>query len=174
MKHLLFLFASFSFMGVAFSQDNYPVPPSTPNQLFYIQHSNNHNTYVYDVNMHNGNIVSADPISVYRIMYTEGGEKKELTRIQRKLAYGTILLESQPNLFKLRLEADPRMSFYLTTIKGNIRAYVILNQQKIYLDKLFVQLKPSLLNTNTEVEYVLFYGKNYQTDEAVIEKMVFD
>jgi hypothetical protein len=44
----MFLFA---FSG--YSQ-NYPEPAKTPTRLFYIQHSDNHNTYVYDANIKAG------------------------------------------------------------------------------------------------------------------------
>jgi hypothetical protein len=71
--------------------------------LFYIQHSDNHNTYVYDANIKAGIIDSSQPINAYRIVYTKKWYKKPLSRLQKKLAYGMILLDSKPNLFKLRL-----------------------------------------------------------------------
>jgi hypothetical protein len=36
------------------------------NRLFYIQHSDNHNTYVYDANIKAGIIDSSQPINAYR------------------------------------------------------------------------------------------------------------
>jgi hypothetical protein len=43
--------------------------------LFYIQHSDNHNTYVYDANIKAGIIDSSQPINAYRIVYTKNGIK---------------------------------------------------------------------------------------------------
>jgi hypothetical protein len=40
-------------------------------RLFYIQHSDNHNTYVYDANIKAGIIDSSQPINAYRIVYTK-------------------------------------------------------------------------------------------------------
>jgi hypothetical protein len=45
-------------------------------RLFYIQHSDNHNTYVYDANIKAGIIDSSQPINTYRIVYTQNGIKK--------------------------------------------------------------------------------------------------
>jgi hypothetical protein len=43
MKKLLTVLLLF-FMATAFTQQGYPVPPAGKYRLFYIQHSNNHNT----------------------------------------------------------------------------------------------------------------------------------
>jgi hypothetical protein len=51
-------------------------------RLFYIQHSDNHNTYVYDANIKAGIIDSSQPINTYRIVYTQNGIKP-LSRLQK-------------------------------------------------------------------------------------------
>jgi hypothetical protein len=48
-----------------------PRTSNTPTRLFYIQHSDNHNTYVYDANIKAGIIDSSQPINTYRIVYTQ-------------------------------------------------------------------------------------------------------
>jgi hypothetical protein len=51
------------------------LPRTSKTQLFYIQHSDNHNTYVYDANIKAGIIDSSQPINTYRIVYTQNGIK---------------------------------------------------------------------------------------------------
>jgi hypothetical protein len=172
MKIILSFFMISFCLFSGYSQNDYPEPAKTTTRLFYIQHSNNHNTYVYDANIKGAIIDSSQPINEYRIIYTENGIKKPLSRIQKKLAYGMILLESQPNLFKLRLAATKLLYFYLNNNENErARIYVIVNEHKMYLDKMFIQLKNGILGINVKVEYVLFYGEDYYSDKPVIEKV---
>jgi hypothetical protein len=52
-----------------------------------------------------------------------------------------ILLDSKPNLFKLRLASEKNI-FYLNYDESEgARIYVTVNKHKMYLDKMFLQLK---------------------------------
>ncbi len=173
MKIILSFYLIFFCLFSGYSQNDYPEPAKTTTRLFYIQHSNNQNTYVYDANIKGEIIDSSQPINEYRIVYTENGIKKPLSRIQKKLAYGMILLESEPNLFKLRLAATKIIYFYLNYDESEgARIYVTVNKHKMYLDKMFIQLKDGIMGINVKVEYVLFYGEDYDSDKPVIEKVV--
>ncbi len=171
LSFLLIFFCLFS----GYSQNDYPEPARTTTRLFYIQHSNNHNTYVYDANLKGEVIDPSQPINEYRIVYTENGIKKPLTRIQKKFGYGMILLESQHNLFKLRLAATKIIYFYLNyDEREGARIYVTVNNHKMYLDRMFIQLKEGILGINVKVEYVLFYGEDYNSENPVKEKVVVE
>lgn len=165
------IIALFSFCTVS-AQNNYPTPKKTANQLFYIQHSNNHNTYVYDYNLENGRLSISKPINEYRIAYTENGARQELTTIQRKLAYGITVLESTPNLLTFRIAATDKVLLYLE-LKNNSKPmiYVNVNQCKMYLNKMFVQLKDGVFSTSIDVDYILFYGFDSVKGEEIIEKV---
>jgi len=155
-----------------YSQSDYPKPPHTATRLFYIQHSNNHNTYVYDANLKGGIMDSTQLINEYRIIYTRNGIKKPLSAIQRKLAYGMILLDTKPDLFKLRLAATNKISFYLVHDESaRARIFVTVNEHKMYLDRMFVQLKEGFLGIINKVDYVLFYGEDYNSGQPVLEKV---
>jgi hypothetical protein len=168
---IFLFFCSYS----CFSQSNYPEPTKTAARLFYIQHSNNHNTYVYDANIKGGTIDSSEPINEYQIVYTEKGIHKPLSSIQKRLAYGMILEESQPNLFKLHLAASEKIYFYLTYNESEgARVYVTVNKHKMYLDKMFVQLKEGLLGLKAKAEYVLFFGKDYNSGKPITEKIIIE
>jgi hypothetical protein len=57
-----------------------------------------------------GIIDSSQPINTYRIVYTQNGIKN-LVKVTKKFAYGMILLDSKPNLFKLRLASKKKNIF---------------------------------------------------------------
>jgi len=171
MKIILSFFLMFICLFSGYSQNDYPEPAKTPTRLFYIQHSDNPNTYVYDANIKAGIIDLSQPINAYRIVYTKNGIKKPLSRLQKKLAYGMILLDSKPNLFKLRLASGKKILFYLNYDESEgARIYVTVNKHKMYLDKMFIQLKNGIFGINLGFEYVLFYGKDYTSGKPVIEK----
>lgn len=130
---------------------------------------------MYDANIKGGIIDSSQPINEYQIVYTEKGIQKPLSRIQKKLAYGMVIQESKPNLFKLHLAASEKIYFYLNyNESAGARIYVTVNNQKMYLDKMFVQLKEGLLGLKAKAEYVLFFGKNYDSGKPITEKIILE
>jgi hypothetical protein len=69
-----------------------------------------------------------------------------------------ILLDSKPNLFKLRL-ASAKNIFYLKYDESEgARIYVTVNKHKMYLDKMFYNLKWNFRD-QFSFEYVLFMAK---------------
>ncbi len=155
------------FIQLANAQSGYPVPPLKANNLFYIQHSNNHNTYVYDAGIKSGKLNSVEPVVVYRIVYTKGGIKDDLTAIQRKMAYGveldmadekscTFTLAAYPEK-KLKLEIDKNKKPYVT---------VSINGKDIILKKMFLFTN----RTGTKVQYIDFYGKDTIKGKDVVER----
>jgi len=158
-----------------YAQNDFPKPQKTANRLFYIQHSNNTNTYVYDANMNGESINSSKPIDAYRILYSKNREKKPLTWIQKKFAYGILQLESSSDYLKLRLAASKEFLFYLRNehAKGP-RIDITINDRQILLDRMFVQIKDGTSGLGMKAEYVLFYGKDFHTKEPVIEKVLMD
>tara|TARA_Y100001934_G_C12292005_1_gene745310 strand:+ start:479 stop:1093 length:615 start_codon:yes stop_codon:yes gene_type:complete len=173
MKTFFSFFFCFFINSILFSQENYPVPEKTASRLFYIQHSNNYNTYVYDANMEGDFISTENPINEYRIVYTEDGAKKPLNKIQKQFAYGMITKLIAPNLIEMHLAASSKLKFYLTfSDKEKPRVYVTINKCKLYLDSMFVQLKEGSTSLKTKAKYVLFSGKDFITGENVVEKLI--
>ena len=174
MKKILLFY--FILIGIkTYSQEQYPVPETTPTRLFYIQHSNNHNTYVYDANLKNGKIDPDKPIEEYRIVYTKGGEKKPLTELQKHLAYGLIVTPISSNLYELHLAASKKLKFYLNlNSQQKPVLYTTVNDRKMYIDRMFIDLKDGSKGLNTKVEDVLFEGRDYQTGKKVTEKVLLN
>ncbi|MFL0354534.1 DUF4833 domain-containing protein [Xanthomarina sp. GH4-25] len=163
----------FSTTTLAFAQDNYPIPEKTPTRLFYIQHSNNSNTFVYDANIINNTINKEKPINEYRILYTEDGAIKPLTGLQKRMAYGLTIDFQSPTLYKMYLEASKKIPFFLT-LDSNSKpiVYITVNNNKMLLDRIFVKLKGTFSLIHTEVDYILFEGKDFVTKQDVSEKYV--
>jgi hypothetical protein len=49
--------------------------------------------------------------------------------------------------------------------------FMFVNKHKMYLDKMSIQLKMEFSASNLGFEYVLFYGKDYNSGKPVIENM---
>jgi hypothetical protein len=79
-----------------------------------------------------------------------------------------ILLDSKPNLFKLRLASSKKIFFISNMMKVKELEFTV-NKHKMYLDKMS-QLKNGIFGINLGFEYVLFYGKDYNSGKPVIEK----
>ena len=110
MKPIFSFFICMSICTTIFSQEKYPVPEETSTRLFYIQHSKNHNTYVYDAKMKGDSISLENPINEYRIVYTEGGEKKPLNKIQKQFAYGMVTNNCKLYLDSIFVELEENTS----------------------------------------------------------------
>jgi hypothetical protein len=127
---------------------------------------------VYEANVENDSIVASKPVIEYRITYSEKGEKKALSGLQRLFAYGMTLEESSSNLYKLRLAASNKMHFYLYYDQNEgAKIYVIVEKHKIYLSRMFVQLKNNNIGLNAQVDYIVLYGTDFNTKKPVEEKV---
>ncbi|HLV39625.1 DUF4833 domain-containing protein [Xanthomarina sp.] len=169
------IFILFSTTTYVLGQENYPAPEETPTRLFYIQHSNNHNTYVYDANIKNDSIDKENPINEYRIVYTEGGTIKPLTGLQKRMAYGLIIKNITANIFEMYLTANKDTSLFLT-LDSNFepKVYVTVNNRKMFLDRIFVKLKNNFSVIRVEADYILLEGQDYYSKKKVTEKYFFE
>jgi Domain of unknown function (DUF4833) len=151
------------------AQKGYPAPPESASRLFYIQHSNNHNTFVYDANMAGKKLNTANPVNVYRISFTKGkaGLKEELSTIQRKMAYGITVVAAETTNCMFTLSAYPEKKIFVRLEKdGRPYAIVNVNGKNIVLRKMFLLVN----KTGTNVEYIDFHGKDATTGAAVVER----
>ncbi|MDH7912914.1 DUF4833 domain-containing protein [Winogradskyella sp. SYSU M77433] len=173
MNPIYSFFFSIVICTTVFAQKKYPVPEKTSTRLFYIQHSKNHNTYVYDVKMEGDSINLESSIDEYRIVYTEGGVKKPLSNIQKQFAYGMDTKIIAPNLIEMHLAASSKLKFYLTlNTDKKPRVYITINNRKLYLENIFVELEDSSTSIKTKAKYVLFSGKDFISGATVTEKLI--
>lgn len=169
----LFFLAQVFFLQQAFAQQGYPRPVPNTHHLFYIQHNANHNTYVYDASFAKpGFLNDAEPVSIYRVVYTEGGVKKELTMAQRAFAYGIKAKKIAKNIFEFSLVSYPQQKMYLKVSRSGV-PYVetTVNGKKMFLHRMFLQAKTGSTGFGLQPEYIVFYGKD-AAKKDVVEKLM--
>lgn len=167
---LYFLFFASSY---TFAQDGYPKPPFKSNTLFYIQHSEGHNTYVYEANIIDKQHFNArNPVNNYRILYDKGGEIKPLTGIQQKFAYGIITKELGNNIVEFEIVSYKNQPLYLKLDNAG-KPYVetTLNGHRFNLHRIFIKQKEGTSGLGTQVEYLIFYGTDHKGTK-VQEKLI--
>ncbi len=172
MKSLMYI-CLFFISFIVKAQDGYPTPPKSENRLFYIQHNENTNTFVYDANFSSKGILNeTSPIDVYRILYASNGEKKTLTSVQRKLAYGVNTKKISKNVFQLTLVSYPSHKLTLKLDSSNKPiVQTTINNKLITLNRVFLKQKKGTTGLAVKLDYIMFYGKD-KNGKSVQEKIV--
>lgn len=171
-RYLPLLFLLILLYAFSTPQQGYPVPKTGPAHLFYIQHSNNYNTFVYDANFASQKkLDESEPVKAYRITYTKGGIKEELNPMQRKLAYGIDFKKTGDNAFDCTLAAYPAKKLALKLLAdGKPYVTVSVNGKSMVLKKLFLLLN----KTGTGVIHIDFYGKDIATGKDISERFFIE
>jgi len=164
----LFLFISL----VSKAQDNktFPTPTGNPNQLFFLQRSQNTNTIVYELNLKKGVMDTIEPVHIFWICYAEKGQREELTILQRKRAYGLETKLISKDCYELHFL--PKKDKFLILKKGKDNKYHIydtINQKQAILSRIYLQLK-SGSPLSPEVEYITLAGVDPDSGKEVFEK----
>lgn len=126
---------------VVAQEPGFPVPPTTPTQLFYMQRTPNTNTIVYEINLKNGVLDEDEPIHPYWIRYTEQGQKQELNYIQRKFAYGVKVKKISPTYYEFSFVSYKKNKMYL--ILGNDKKWHVhakVNGAWAILNYIFIKI----------------------------------
>lgn len=100
--------------------ETYPIPRE-PNQIFYVQRSLNPNTIVYAARLDGaGQIDAEQPVDVYWRRYNDDGERKELSGIERNLAFGVKAtpVPDQPGRFMVRVVSYRKRPALLRLVDG--------------------------------------------------------
>jgi Domain of unknown function (DUF4833) len=150
----------------------FPTPPDSPIRLFYLQRSNNANAVIYDANLLKNNTIDAnDPVHTYWIRYGEDGLKKELSSIQRNLAYGLHFIEN-------KVKGESYEGHFLAYRKRKFIIEMDKNKKPIALFPINGKLQ-ILLHAYVKVEeagmfpkipYIELFGKDPKTGADVYEK----
>lgn len=172
MKNILFFVSVMISLAMCPIQEGYPTPPDCPTRLFYIQHANNHNTFVYDANLTSAkSLKETEPIHVYRLNYKKGGVKEELTNMQRRMAYGVDVKKTGSNTFDFSLAAYPAKKMTLKLGNENTpRVTVTVNGKTLHLKKMFLFCN----KLGTSVSSINFYGKDAASGKEVTENFALN
>ncbi|MES2328072.1 MAG: DUF4833 domain-containing protein [Bacteroidota bacterium] len=153
-------------------QDTFPVPTGNPNQLFYLQRTNNTNTIVCELNVNSrGQLDTESPVNVFWIRYNEGGMRKELNYIQRTFAYG---IKSKPlgnNVYQLHFVSFKKRTFDLMpSPKDNkYRVFAMINQKQAQLSRIFLKIDGGSF-WSPNVVYMEMKGTDVATGKELVER----
>ena len=154
-------------------QDTFPIPPFSPNHLFYLQRTTNNNTIICDLNFQdNGILNDEDPVHVYWIRYSEFGQKQELSFIQRHFAYGIKSRSLGNGKYELNFVSSKKYKLYLmrSQVDNKYHVYATIGQKQAQLSRIFV-----LINGGTmwvpHVEYIELKGIIPITGKELVERL---
>ena len=151
----------------------YPAPQDE-NLVFYLQLSDKTDTVVYAVNRRaDGTIDAANPVQVYWRLYEKAGEKRELSFLQRTLAFGVQLAPStdRPGDYVARLNAYPNIPVLIDeTAGGKIRALMSIAGKPAQLVCVYVARRLQL-GVFPEVLYIDFFGRTLDGGQRVVGRL---
>jgi hypothetical protein len=149
----------------------YPVPPVNSQSLFYVQRTSNTNTIVYDLNTGtDGKPDNDEPVKAYWIRYAEDGQKKDLSYIQRKFAYGLTAKALNNGNYDIRFVSYKK--FPLTLMKtgdGKYHIFANIAQKKVIINRIFVKIDGGSFWL-PNVTYVEVKGSDPITGREIVER----
>ncbi|MFD2580898.1 DUF4833 domain-containing protein [Pedobacter vanadiisoli] len=122
----------------------FPTPKDISNQLFYLQRDPNTNTIICQLNVDKHGVVNKDqPVNVFWMRYGDKGEKKELSYIQRKFAYGIISKNLGNDQFELRFTSHKKLPMYLNKSAADKKYHVFatINNKKMQIERIFLRIE---------------------------------
>lgn len=117
--------------------------PKIKNLLFFLQHTSDANTVVYQLNLDNtGALDGKAPIKASWIRYEENGNVKELSAVARKLDYGVQCKQLAAEVFEVRLASYHKLPMYLQKSPADqrYRLYIKDEGKDLLLKRVFVKV----------------------------------
>ena len=111
-------------------------------RLFQFERSTNRNYICYDVNLlKDGKLDLKEPVNPYWIRAEEGGEKKELSFLQFKFAFGYKVDSTKDNEVTIHLSPYKNLPIRICKRNGKWVALVKMEGTEMLLTKMFAQMK---------------------------------
>jgi hypothetical protein len=132
-------------MVPAAAAEDFPVPQE-PNQIFYVQRSLNPNTIVYTARINEkGELDPKRPVDVFWRRYNDDGERKDLTAVESRLAFGIGVdpVPGKPGSFMVRVVSYPRRAALLHMVDGVPRLETKVAGRPSRLDHAFLAVDES-------------------------------
>jgi hypothetical protein len=123
----------------------FPVPTDA-NQIFYVQRSINSNTIVYTARLgDDGKLDPKRPVDVFWRRFNDEGERKELSAIERSMAFGVKAepVAGQPGSFMIRVVSYPKRAALLTIADGVPRLEMTVGGVAAKLDHAWLDVDDS-------------------------------
>lgn len=129
----------------AFAQDGLSLPePKLKNLLFFLQRTPDANTVVYQLNYDRyGELDTKVPIKASWIRYEENGICKDLTAVEKKLAYGVQCKYIGNDAYEVRLVSYKKFPMYLLKSKEDQqhKLYIKEEGKDLLLKRVFVKVE---------------------------------
>ena len=167
MIRALLLVAAAVLLGAA--GEDFPVP-TDKNMVFYVQRSLNSNTIVYTARMgDDGKLDAKRPIDVFWRRFNDDGERKELSSIERSMAFGVKAepVAGQPGSFMIRVTSYPKRAALLKLVDGVPRLEMKVAGVPAKLDHAYLDVDDS--GSVPSVNRVDLYGIELATGKPVKE-----
>ena len=143
----------------------------TVHRLFHIERNKNTNIVVYDaLAQPDGNLLPKDPVIVYWLKLAEGGHRKDLKGIEKRMAYGFKILSREENRLVLKMVADVGRKVVVDAVDGTYHAFMKINDRQAILEKIFIFAEEGLIMPT--VKYIELFGSDVETQETLYEKFL--
>ena len=152
----------------------FPVPSGVSNQLFYLQRDPNTNTVVYQLNVDRaGRLNDDEPVSMFWLRYDEHGERKELSLIQRKFAYGLTASKLAADKYELKFAAYSKVRFFLlrSPTDKSFHVYTTIAGKQLQLERVYLRIEGGTFWV-PNVKYIEFKGLSTATREPLMERVL--
>ncbi|MBS1946218.1 MAG: DUF4833 domain-containing protein [Bacteroidetes bacterium] len=153
--------------------DTFPIPSGIKDQLFYLQKTPNSNTIICALNFSTtGQINEDNPVHVFWIRYQEGGQKAELSFLQRTFAYGVKSRALGNGKFEIHFVSYKKKPFYLikSPIDNQYHAYTSIASKMAILKRIFVKINSGGTFWSPNIEYIELKGIDSISGKEVSER----
>jgi hypothetical protein len=139
--------------------------------LFRIERSKNANVVQYDAQVTpDGKIYAKEPVIAYWIRLAEEGQRKKLSWIQRRWAYGfKAQYDAEGNVATLEMRANIGRTIKVYAEDGVYRGEITIDGRPAFIEKIYItSVEGGIL---PKVQSIELYGKDTCTGEDRYERM---
>ena len=159
---------------IAKDNDSISFPsPKGKDLLFYLQRDPDANTVIYELNYKkDGSLNDKSPVKASWIRYSEKGQHKELTLIEKKFAYGTEVKKTGDETYEIYIAAYKKQVIYLSrsVTDHKFRAYTLAGDKHMELKRIFVHITGGSF-WFPAVKYVELTGNDAVTAQEIIHRI---
>jgi len=152
----------------------YPVPQLNEKVLFYVQRTHNRNTVIYELNYQaDGNLDKKEPLHPLWIRYEEGGARKELTYIQKRV-YGLNVKQLDKDTWLIHFRSYSKRVIYLRWNEKNntFRVMININGKMANLTNLFICSVTNTIGIPSSAKYIDISGTDPATGAVMLERVI--
>jgi len=143
----------------------------TAQRLFHIERNKNTNIVVYDAQvLPDSNLAEKDPVIVYWLKLAEGGHRKGLKGIEKKMAYGFSVESREGNRLVIEMKADVGRNLVVDIHEGAYRAFIEIDGRQALLEKIYIFAEEKF--PIPDVKYLELFGADVETGEDLYEKLI--